>query len=242
MEKKQALGTRRLWWHTKLCGNARGGSLSVREAWCAGCSHLPRDRRYRLSRENTRLLIKNFNAFIRPLPSCLTPHHMIHSEQERPRLWSLCWCWWAHSAWGRNKKHFGSILQSSKCRWSEILCFCASHGLKSTLCTEGRWLLAVNHLFFWSFKCTGYMQETSQRLSAYFAENTIRKEGVLSTDAPPFPGTQALTVNICIDEVSKQGVIPVARIILEHMAWLLGKGCVNWEYYFPFLFSFALMF
>lgn len=101
--KEQALGTCRLWWHTKLCGNARGGSLSVCETWCAGCSHLPGDRRCtdwagRTPGTSSRILMPPVFLF---LPVLLHIAWFIVSR--KGHACDLCWCWWAHSAWERNK-------------------------------------------------------------------------------------------------------------------------------------------
>lgn len=67
--EKQALGTCRLWWHTKSCAGARGGSLLVCVAWCAGSSNLPGDRRCtdwagRTPGSSSRILMHLFALFL----------------------------------------------------------------------------------------------------------------------------------------------------------------------------------
>lgn len=65
------------------------------------------------------------------------------------------------------------------------------------------------------------MQETSHNLSvSIWAEIQEGRKESPAFGAPPIAYTPAVTVNICMGEVGEQGVLPVATIILKHMAGL----------------------
>lgn len=73
---------------------------------------------------SSRILMPSFFLFL-PVPL----HIAWFTVSGKGHACDLCWCWWAHSAQERNQSTLAVILQSSKCRWSEKLCFlCVTWG------------------------------------------------------------------------------------------------------------------
>ena len=122
---------------------------------------------------------------------------------------------------------FFFFCRAANADWRKNSVFVCHMELKVHFAQEEAAGFGVNHLFFWSCKCAGYIQETSHSLSVCLAWNTIRKERVPSIcGAPPIVDTPAVTVNICMGEVREQGVLPVAIILklvrkrLHYNCWL----------------------
>lgn len=78
---------------TPKCVAVPGAAACLCVAWCAWLFQpAQRQEVCRLSKENTRLLIKNFNAFTTP-PSFLSLSWFFASR--KGRVCELCQCWWA---------------------------------------------------------------------------------------------------------------------------------------------------
>lgn len=137
-----------------------------------------------MSRENTRLLIKNFNAFIPPplLPVSL----MVLCEQERPRLRSV------PASVGtighrEEQKHSGS-------QFSDADLLHLEPNVRSA-----RWEGAADRCESSALLKPEVLRSHTGNFAAFISRgltrNTIRKEGV-SFAAPPVSSARALSVNM----------------------------------------------
>lgn len=110
-------GTRRLRWHSKLRGGARGGSLSVCARWGAGSSNLPGDRR-RTNRERGAHQAPQQESLMPSLSSFLfhfTSHDSLRAG--KGHACHLCWCRRASALIPKQKgrRHVGSETHRRSC-------------------------------------------------------------------------------------------------------------------------------
>lgn len=84
---------------------------------------------------------------------------------------------------------------------------------------EGGSMLVLNHPFFSLLQLVhrSYAGSPTAFISLFGLKYNMEGRSPQRFGAPPISGTEALTVNICMDKVGKEGVISFAAVTPRHL-------------------------